>query len=83
MFTKEDKNYLCIPFNDAASGTETYIGGKYVDITIQDIINDTIVIDFNTAYNPYCCYFTGYSCPVSPKENALEVSNMQTYNSCY
>ena len=74
MLTKDYANYLFIPFTDVTNGTDTYEGGKYLDITIQDIKNNTIVIDFNKAYNPYCCYIAGYSCPVPPKENALEVS---------
>ena len=74
MLTKDYANYLFIPFTDVTNGTDTYEGGKYLDITIQDIINNTIVIDFNKAYNPYCSYIAGYSCPVPPKENALEVS---------
>ena len=76
MLTKEYSNYLFIPFTDASNGTETYEGGKYIDLSIQDIINDKIVIDFNKAYNPYCCYAAGYSCPIPPKENALEVAIM-------
>jgi len=74
MSTKDYANYLFIPFTDVTNGTNTYEGGKYLDLTIQDIINNTIVIDFNKAYNPYCCYIAGYSCPVPPKENTLEVS---------
>ncbi len=74
MLTEKYANYLFIPFTDATNGVETYEGGKYLDITIQDIINNTIEIDFNKAYNPYCSYIGGYDCPVPPKENALEVS---------
>lgn len=74
MLTKEYANYLFVPFTDATNGIETYEGGKYLDITIQDIINNTIMIDFNKAYNPYCSYIGGYDCPVPPKENALVVS---------
>ena len=32
---------------------------------------DTIVIDFNKAYNPYCAYSPRFSCPIPPKENDL------------
>jgi hypothetical protein len=31
------------------------------------------VIDFNTAYNPYCAYDPAYDCPVPPKANRLPV----------
>ena len=35
---------------------------------------DSIVLDFNKAYNPYCAYSTNYSCPIPPKENDLPIS---------
>jgi len=34
---------------------------------------DTIELDFNTAYNTYCAYSTGYACPIPPKENDLQL----------
>ncbi|MCW3091108.1 MAG: hypothetical protein JWP81_2177 [Ferruginibacter sp.] len=74
LLTKEYKNYLFIPFTDATNGVETYEGGKYLDLHTQDIINNKIVIDFNKAYNPYCCYTAGYNCPLPPKENTLKIS---------
>ena len=74
MLTKEYANYLFVPFTDASNGVQTYEGGKYIDLTTGDIINNKVTIDFNKAYNPYCCYITGYSCPIPPKENALELS---------
>ena len=36
--------------------------------------DDVIVIDFNKAYNPYCEYTYGYSCPIPPNENKLSVA---------
>src|SRR5690606_24791982 len=36
--------------------------------------NGNITIDFNTAYNPYCAYSSGYRCPVPPAENFLPVA---------
>ena len=74
MLTKEYANYLFIPFTDSTNGIETYEGGRYIDLTIGNIINNKVNVDFNKAYNPYCCYVKGYSCPIPPKENALEVS---------
>jgi uncharacterized protein (DUF1684 family) len=72
--TEQYKNHLFIPFTDATSGTSTYDGGRYIDIEIQDIKENKVIIDFNKAYNPYCCYTTGYNCPIPPQENALQVS---------
>ncbi|MEO5943240.1 MAG: DUF1684 domain-containing protein [Ferruginibacter sp.] len=68
------KNYLFIPFTDLTSGNESYGGGKYIDITTEDIKDNKVLIDFNKAYNPYCAYATGYNCPIPPRENNLAVA---------
>lgn len=65
------KNSLFLPFTDLTSGNGTYGGGRYLDIEIPD--GDTIVLDFNKAYNPYCAYNHKYSCPLVPKQNDLDV----------
>ncbi|MEO3403925.1 DUF1684 domain-containing protein [Mucilaginibacter sp. CAU 1740] len=67
-------NYLFLPFNDNTNGKETYGGGRYIDLTTKDIKNGSIVIDFNKAYNPYCAFASGYSCPKPPDENNLDVA---------
>ena len=67
----ELKDYLFIPFRDFTSGEETYGGGRYLDFKIPK--TDTIIIDFNLAYNPYCAYNNKYSCPVTPIENHLGI----------
>jgi uncharacterized protein (DUF1684 family) len=66
------KDYLFLPFSDVTSGNESYIGGRYIDLKIPK--NDSIVIDFNTAYNPYCAYSPKYSCPKVPLENDLDIA---------
>ena len=68
---EEYKDYLFLPFSDLTSGKESYIGGKYIDLRIPK--GDTIVIDFNTSYNPYCAYNHKYSCPKVPLENDLDI----------
>ncbi|MEX1000781.1 MAG: DUF1684 domain-containing protein [Crocinitomicaceae bacterium] len=68
----DDQKQLFIPFTDETSGKKTYGGGRYLDILIPK--GDTIIIDFNRAYNPYCAYTTGWFCPLPPKENSLNVS---------
>ena len=69
---KEYKNHLFLPFSDLTNGKESYIGGRYIDIEIQDAA--VWEIDFNKAYNPYCAYNHKYSCPIVPLENDLEVA---------
>jgi len=70
----EDPKYLdhlFLPFTDYTSGDGSYGGGRFIDGHIPE--GDTIIIDFNLAYNPYCAYNPGYSCPIPPKENDLLV----------
>lgn len=64
------KEYLFLPFTDHTNGEETYAGGRYIDLSIP--AGDSIVIDFNKAYNPYCAYNKKYSCPIVPGVNALD-----------
>ncbi|MBC5838392.1 DUF1684 domain-containing protein [Flavobacterium muglaense] len=65
------KDDLFLPFSDLTSGNESYIGGRYIDLKIPK--ENTIAIDFNTAYNPYCAYNHRYSCPKVPLENDLNI----------
>jgi uncharacterized protein (DUF1684 family) len=68
------KDYLFIPFTDLTSGDETYGSGRYIDILTTDIYSNSVEIDFNKAYNPYCAYTTGYNCPIPPRQNYLPVA---------
>jgi hypothetical protein len=68
---EEYKNDLFLPYTDLTSGDGSYGGGKYLDLKIPD--GETIIIDFNKTYNPYCAYSHRYSCPVPPEENDLLV----------
>ncbi len=65
------KDHLFLPFSDLTCGNESYIGGKYIDLKIPKA--NSIVIDFNTSYNPYCAYNHKYSCPIVPLENDLNI----------
>jgi hypothetical protein len=65
-------NRLFLAFLDETSGTDTYGGGRYIDLFQQE--EEQITIDFNLAYNPYCVYNYAYSCPLPPEENRLSVA---------
>ncbi|QXV66944.1 DUF1684 domain-containing protein [Mucilaginibacter sp. 21P] len=71
MQTPALANYLFSPFTDDTNGSETYQGGRYIDMQTTDIRNGKMEIDFNKAYNPYCAYSAGYQCPIPPRENFL------------
>ncbi|MUU78079.1 DUF1684 domain-containing protein [Winogradskyella endarachnes] len=71
LMTEEGfENYLFLPFIDNTNGISTYGGGRYIDLKIPE--GDSLILDFNTAYNPYCAYNEKYSCPIVPRENYID-----------
>lgn len=75
MSVPKYKSYLFFPFTDLTNGTLTYGAGRYIALSIPDAGN-ALILDFNKAYNPYCAYSDGYSCPLVPAENNLDVEIM-------
>jgi uncharacterized protein len=69
--SERDVRRLFVPFNDLTNGTETYPGGRYLDLdrTATGIYD----LDFNRAYHPFCLFNPKYECPVPPRENRLQV----------
>ncbi|MBA3016338.1 MAG: DUF1684 domain-containing protein [Proteobacteria bacterium] len=64
-------NILFIPFMDRTNGLETYPGGRYLEV--GEPTGDSVVLDFNLAYNPYCAYNYNFSCPIPPPENHINL----------
>jgi uncharacterized protein (DUF1684 family) len=64
---------LFLPFRDGTAGRETYGGGRYLldaakgaDLGERD---GRLVLDFNFAYHPSCCYSPEWVCPLPPPSN--------------
>ncbi len=70
--TTEDGDYWFVPFTDATTGTETYSGGRYLEFVPPP--KDTVALDFNYAFSPYCAYNPRYDCPVPVAENRLPIA---------
>ena len=69
------KYQLFIPFKDATTGDITYGGGRYLELSIKDPLQqEEVILDFNRAYNPLCAYSDKFNCPVPPQENFLDIS---------
>lgn len=66
---EKDPNRLSLMFADETSDIETYGGGRYLDVMYRN--TNSVVIDFNNAYNPYCHFNDEYSCPIPPRDNFL------------
>lgn len=63
---------LFLAFGDKTSAEETYGAGRYLDVAKVKGSN-TITLDFNKAYNPYCAYVDSFSCPLPLPENLLNI----------
>ncbi|MBI3960606.1 MAG: DUF1684 domain-containing protein [Chloroflexi bacterium] len=68
VFANHDSFFL--PFADSLAGQETYGAGRYLEV--EPAGKGKLLVDFNYAYNPYCAYNDGWSCPVTPAENRLK-----------
>jgi uncharacterized protein len=71
---KSEGNLLFIPFKDKTNGTETYGGGRYLDVDMSAINGTQIDLDFNKCYLPFCAYNHSFTCPVPPVENTLQIA---------
>jgi len=71
LLTADFEDYLFLPFTDKTNAESTYGGGRYIDLKTTK--ENTVIIDFNRAYNPYCAYNGKYSCPIPPKANHLNI----------
>jgi len=79
---KPEDEYVFIPITDLTSGDGSYGGGRYLEVEVPS--EDTMVIDFNLLYNPYCAYSYRWSCPIPPKENDLLIrieAGVKAFNS--
>jgi uncharacterized protein (DUF1684 family) len=67
---------LFLPFGDATNRQTTYGAGRYLYDTIKGAdlgaALESLVLDFNYAYNPSCAYNERWVCPLAPRENRLD-----------
>lgn len=69
---EKNPNRLSLMFADDTSGDTTYGGGRYMDVDKSN--SNSVILDFNTAYNPSCHFNAEYSCPIPPRENLLNIA---------
>jgi uncharacterized protein (DUF1684 family) len=66
---------LFVPFKDQTTGEQTYGGGRYLEVKMDDASSpQRVKLDFNRAYNPLCAYSDKFNCPIPPQENFLEMA---------
>lgn len=66
-----DVRRLFVPYGDLTNGSETYPGGRYLDL--DRTATGIYELDFNRAYHPFCVFNADYDCPYPPRENRLNV----------
>ena len=71
VYRSYEDDRLLVFFTDGTNGQETYSGGRYASLSSYG--KDRYLLDFNTAYNPYCAYNPAYICPLPPAQNHLSV----------
>lgn len=64
---------LFIVFADETSGIETYGGGRFL-YAVKPPVGDTVILDFNKAYNPPCSFTNFATCPLPPVQNKLALT---------
>ena len=70
---------IFVPIKDALAGKRggTYGGGRYLIDTIKGAdlgsTPDSLVLDFNFAYNPSCAYDPAWACPLAQPGNTTDV----------
>lgn len=67
------KRILFVPFTDPTNGSETYEGGRYLDLPYVDRKAE-IDIDFNFAYIPFCKHSAKFVCPKVPEANHIPIA---------
>jgi uncharacterized protein (DUF1684 family) len=71
MALSPDHQYeLFVPFWDETNGNGSYHGGRFMDLNYA-VDKDSVVVDFNQCYNPYCAYMNTFSCPIPPAQNKI------------
>jgi uncharacterized protein (DUF1684 family) len=68
---QEDMRHLFVPFGDLTNGTETYPGGRYLEL--ERTATGIYDLDFNRAFHPFCYYNPEFDCPIPPRENRLGI----------
>ena len=70
----EGDGQLFLIFADRTNGKETYGAGRFLYAQPPAAGEDTVVLDFNRAYNPPCALNAYSTCPLPPPENRLDLA---------
>jgi uncharacterized protein len=69
---------LFLPFRDTTNGRETYSAGRYLLDAAKSAdlgpgrAPNSLILDFNFAFQPSCAFDPQYACPLAPPANRLD-----------
>ncbi|HEV7809267.1 MAG TPA: DUF1684 domain-containing protein [Candidatus Limnocylindrales bacterium] len=70
---------LFLPFRDSTNGAETYGAGRYLLDSAKSADlgagadPNSLVLDFNFAFQPSCAFDPKWACPLAPPSNRLDL----------
>lgn len=84
VFTLKGKTYRLDPidegdqffilFGDKTNAKHTYQSGRFLYAQKPVAGSNTVILDFNKAYNPPCAFTEFATCPLPPAQNVLNVA---------
>ena len=72
VYRNLEEDLLEVFFKDTTNGEQTYGGGRYA--RLSRLKDGHYLLDFNSAYNPYCAYNPDFICPLPPLQNHLSIA---------
>ena len=69
---KISQDGFMLMFTDGTGGQESYLGGRF--LRVEGKMSGRIIVDFNQAYNPPCCYSPVFNCPSPRRQNHLPIA---------
>ena len=68
----EDKGLFFV-FRDLTASDTTYHAGRFLYVEKKPKSGQSLILDFNKAYNPPCAFSEFTTCPLPPEQNRLKV----------
>jgi uncharacterized protein (DUF1684 family) len=73
LIYQHDSGDFFIPFKDKTAPTETYGGGRYLELPLTKLKENQLLVDFNQTFFPFCAYNGTFACPIPPRENVINI----------
>ena len=70
----ESSGRFFIMFADHTNEDETYQAGRYMLVPQPENDDESVILDFNKAYNPPCAFSKFTTCQLPPPQNRLDVA---------